>query len=378
MQAGGAAVDGKPAGELAAGGGAAGAVYGGGEGQQALDVVKFDAGAAGLGQPVGEQAALKGKRLGEEGAAAQRGRGLVLGLVLVREWRLWFSGGMDGRINLGRIRFVGWKRLRISRIDGQDGGVSGEGELVQEAVFFGQQGGGAGQRGSDFPAQFGGKVGHEPVPEAVAAVFWVPIAGVFTPGLDDGFQPGAQVCGGDGQQRAPEFQGFRGDGERGFGPDSGQAVAAGAAQQVGEDGFGLVVLVVGQQDGDALAGLSLEVRQGLVAQRAGALLEVGGGRVRVEVDHPAGQAVVGAEACDEAGFGVTFWAQMVMEVDDFQGLGELWLTQGQAQQGDGIRPAGAAQAQRLGRARPVRLGNGLGGRGAHGEPGGGSGGAGAG
>jgi hypothetical protein len=102
--------------------------------------------------------------------------------------------------------------------------------------------------------------------EAGAEARGVLIGGVLAPGLFFGAEVGAEVGPTDVKQRADD--GF------GLGMDAAEAGEAGAAEDVGEDGFGLVVGGVGYGDAiDFFCGD--EAGEKVVAGAAGGVFEIG-------------------------------------------------------------------------------------------------------
>ena len=104
--------------------------------------------------------------------------------------------------------------------------------------------------------------------KTVAGVGGVEVRCVFAPGLAEETEIGLDVRAGDGEERAEDTALGKGD----DGMDGGEAFGPGAAEEFGEDGFGLVVEGVGGSHGVNFAG-SHELAKPGVAKAAGGFFD---------------------------------------------------------------------------------------------------------
>ena len=188
------------------------------------------------------------------------------------------------------------------------------------------------------------------VPDAVAGEGLVGVGGVFAPGLVALAQVGAEVVAAGVEERAKDFAGASGGcAEFQNGTDGAEAFEPGSAEELHEDGFGLVVEGVGREDFVDFA-LGEELGEEGVAEVAGGFFEglfvlggVGSGVGAVEMERDC-EAV--AEVFDEAlvGFGF-FGTEGVVDVDggeaDAEGVpGQGVGGVGEEEQGGGVGSAG--------------------------------------
>ena len=159
------------------------------------------------------------------------------------------------------------------------------------------------------------------------------------------------------EKRAKDAAGWAaGDGDGDDRVDAAEALGPGAAEELEEDGLGLVVHGVGCEDGVGLAGAE-EVMKDLIANRTGGLFEgfsggggAGGDVGGVEVE---GDVQGAAELLDEALVGVGFGAaDAVVDVDGGEAdtEGGLWAGVGGvdgAEEGDGVCATGEGGADAL-------------------------------
>ncbi len=156
--------------------------------------------------------------------------------------------------------------------------------------------------------------------DLVAGKGGVGVGGVFAPGLVDGFEEGFDFGSASLEEGAEDFSFGEGD----EGVDGAQAFGPGAAEELHENGFGLVVEGVGGEDAVGVAG-GEEGGEEIVAGVAGGFFDGFGvatgsgfgdaagnvGVVEVERDVEAD-----AEVFDEALVGVGFFAaEVVVDVD---------------------------------------------------------------
>ena len=164
----------------------------------------------------------------------------------------------------------------------------------------------------------GVELGQEFVADAIAGECEVAVAGVFAPVLGEVGEVSLNFGAAGGQQRAQNAA----FGELDHGVDAGDAFGPGAAQELGQHGFGLIVERVGGGDGIE-RGLRQEPAEPGVAETAGGFFDgfgglagefcgFGGGGDAVVVK---GQSEAGGEGSHEVHIGVGFGsAQAVMEV----------------------------------------------------------------
>jgi hypothetical protein len=206
-------------------------------------------------------------------------------------------------------------------------GFAGKEELWEEAgefglpagLFFAGELGEVGQ-GVVEVGVVGAELGEELVADLVAGVGGVGVGGVGAPGLvglgEEGFDVGAACLQKGAEDLSP--------GEGKDGVDGAEALGPGAAKELHEDGFGLVIEGVGGEDGAGVAG-GEEAGEDVVAEVAGGFFEslgVAGSAGFGEARGDAGLAEVegdvegDAEIFDEALVGVgLFAAETVVDVD---------------------------------------------------------------
>ena len=129
------------------------------------------------------------------------------------------------------------------------------------------------------------------VADAVAGVGGVGVGGVFLPGLVEGAEVGFDVGAAGLEEGAEDFSGALArvaDGDDGV--DGGEALGPGSAEELHEDGFGLVVEGVGGEDAVGVAG-GEEGSEEFVADGSGGLFD--GLGIAVGADF--------REACDNVG-----------------------------------------------------------------------------
>ena len=163
------------------------------------------------------------------------------------------------------------------------------------------------------------------------------------------FEIGAQFLAAHGQQRAEDLSYG--------GMNAAEAGEAGTAQDMCEDGFGLVVGGVGHGNARAAGGVHEGLEKG-VAGAAGGVFEigafffcfvchVGGGRMKF-------QGMTGGQLGHElfVGIGETA-AKFVIEVGDDEDEAEFFAEfEEEQQEGDGVRTAGDGGGDALARANP--------------------------
>ena len=157
------------------------------------------------------------------------------------------------------------------------------------------------------------------VADAVSGVGGVGVGGVFLPRLVEGAEVGFDVGAAGLEEGAEDFAGALAGGVDGdYGVDGGEAFGPGSAEELHEDGFGLVVEGVGGEDGVGLAGGDEGVEE-VVADGSGGFFDrlagSGGplgdvGLVDVERD-----VEFGAEGFDEVAVGSGFFGGADAVVD---------------------------------------------------------------
>jgi hypothetical protein len=166
----------------------------------------------------------------------------------------------------------------------------------------------------------GAELGEELVADFVAGVGGVGVGGVFAPGLVGLLEKGFDVGSAGVQEGAEDLAGaLVGVVDEDYGMDGAEAFGPGSAEELHEDGLGLVVEGVGGEDAVGLAGGD-EGGEVLVADGAGGFFDglvcLGysvwdAGLMKVE-----GDVEAGAEGFDEALVGVgLFAAEAVVDVD---------------------------------------------------------------
>ena len=160
--------------------------------------------------------------------------------------------------------------------------------------------------------------------DAVAGVGGVGVGGVGAPGLIAGLEEGLDLGAADGEEGAEDaagsLRGIWGRLDEDDGVDGGEAFGPGSAEELHEDGLGLVVEGVGGEDGVGVAGGD-EGAEEVVAGLAGGLFEglavfggAGGDVGSVDVE---GDVELDAEVLHEGEVGVGFggFADAVVDVD---------------------------------------------------------------
>ncbi len=193
--------------------------------------------------------------------------------------------------------------------------------------------------------------------DAVAGVGGVGVSGVFAPGLvglmEEGFDVGAA-----GVEEGPEDLAGAGSGcvsrNQDDGVDAAEALGPGSAEELHEDGLGLVVEGVGGEDGVGLAGGDEGVEK-VVAEGAGGLLDglAGAGDPVGDADavEVEGDVEAGAEGFDKLPVGGGFFriADAVVDVGGAEAYAEGLAGGGVGgvegeEEGDGVRAAGEGYA----------------------------------
>ena len=121
--------------------------------------------------------------------------------------------------------------------------------VCQREFFFAGQLGEVGESLLD-RGVVGAELGEKFVADLVAGKGGVGVGGVFAPGLGDGFEEGFDFGAAGLEEGAEDFS--FGEGEDGV--DGAQAFGPGAAEELHQDGFGLVVEGVGGEDAVGVAG----------------------------------------------------------------------------------------------------------------------------
>ena len=162
------------------------------------------------------------------------------------------------------------------------------------------------------------------VADAVSGVGGVGVGGVFLPRLVDGAEEGLDVGAAGLEEGAEDFSGaLAGVVDDDDGVDGAEALGPGSAEELHEDGFGLVVEGVGGEDGVGLAGGDEGVEEvvadgsggffdGLGISRGTGLGDSGGDVGLVEVE---GDVEAGAEGFDELAVGGGFFGGADAVVD---------------------------------------------------------------
>lgn len=192
--------------------------------------------------------------------------------------------------------------------------------------------------------------GQELVANAVAGIGEVAVGGILAPGLAETAEVQFHFSTGDGQERTQNVA----LGELENGMDATEAFSPCAAQELGEDGFGLIVEGVGGGDGvegdlghqGAQPGVTqtacgfFDGFRGLAGARGGFGRGVKAGGVE-------GEAKLGSQIADESKVGVGFRAaQAVVQVRDVQREAQFpALVVKSSQQGNGICAAGDGHAE---------------------------------
>ena len=229
------------------------------------------------------------------------------------------------------------------------------GELgLPERLFVAGDGGEARERVVERRVD-GAESGEDLVAEPVAGEGEVGVGLVGLPGLVDGAQVGLDGTPIDGEERAEDAAFAAGvQGEIEEGEDAGKSFGPGAAEELHEDGLGLVVGGVGGGNGVDGAG-GEQVAKGGVAEMAGGFLggfgelfEAGGG---VDAAEDEGNGEGPAEVLDELLVAIGGFApEAVVHVDSGEakaegGFGEVVGGVEEAEEGDGVRAAGEGDGE---------------------------------
>jgi hypothetical protein len=271
---------------------------------------------------------------------------------------LWRAAGPQS------VRISGFVRLRLR------GDEIGQGNVPYALVFPGikeePQFRGTFQPGVVFPGEIGelakvrddGRLKlffeerHELQADAGARAFGVAVGGVLAPGLAAETEIVAKIGAAEFEERA--------ENGAGFGMDAAEAGESSAAEDVSENGFGLVVGSVGDGDFVELAFGDEALKEG-VAGAAGGVFEVGalafgfGGDVFADDEEL--QGVLGGEIGDEFFVGVgSAPAQFVIEVDDGENEAKFFAQfEEEMEESDGIGAAGNGDPDALAGAEVWRV-----------------------
>jgi hypothetical protein len=183
------------------------------------------------------------------------------------------------------------------------------------------------------------------VTDFVAGEGGVGVGGVFAPRLIDGFQEGFDFGAAGLQEGAEDFSFWEGEN----GMDGAEAFGPGSAEELHEDGFGLVVEGVGGEDGVDVSG-GEEGRKEIVSDVAGGFFDCffcfGDTGRDVGVVEVEGNVEGDAEVFDEALVGVRFFAaEGVVDVDGGEAYAEGFVmgcvggVEGE-EESDGVRSTG--------------------------------------
>lgn len=194
------------------------------------------------------------------------------------------------------------------------------------------------------------ELGKKLVAETIPGEGRVGVRGVFAPGLVEDVEVELDLRAADGEERAEDFAGgLAGQGNEEDGMDAAEAVGPGPAEELEEDGFGLVVHGVGGQDGVGPAAAKESVKD-LVASVAGGLFEGLAGCCGTSGDVDGmdmeRDLQAGAEVLDEALVGVGLGAAYAVvdmngrEADAESQLGEDVGGMERSEESHGVRPAG--------------------------------------
>jgi len=193
---------------------------------------------------------------------------------------------------------------------------------------------------------------QEPEANASTGAFGVAIGGVFAPGLAAGTEISAKIGAADFEERAKD--------SAGFGVNAAKAGEAGAAEDVSEDGFGLVVGGVGHGNFVEKAFGDETVEEGIAGTARG-VFKIGalafGFSGDVFAGHEELQAVFGGEPGDEflVGFGGAA-PQFVIEMNDGKNDGKFFAQfDEEMEEGDRIGAAGNGNADARARTQDLRL-----------------------
>lgn len=190
------------------------------------------------------------------------------------------------------------------------------------------------------------ELGKKLVTDAVAGEGGVEVGGVFTPGLVEGVEIAFDLGAGHGEQGTEDAA----LGKMNDGMDAGEALGPCAAEELGEDGFRLVVESVGGGDGVDFPALEKPAKPG-VAQAAGGFFDgffmqlgFGGGVDLGDMeDETEGLGEIGGEALIGVRFGA---AQAVMEMGGVEDEAELAGAGGEGEgEGYGIAAAGEGDGE---------------------------------
>jgi hypothetical protein len=184
--------------------------------------------------------------------------------------------------------------------------------------------------------------GEEDGAETVTEIGVGVVAFVFAPGLLKLGEVGAEGVAAEGEQRAEKGEAIEGDG----GLHAGEAIDARAAEEAEEDGFSLIIRVVGEDDGGGVGGCG-DGAQG--AEAGGARGGFAGGFRESETFGDAGEIERGGESADEGGIGRGGGAaDAVVDVGDLKRpvpmVGAIDGVE-EAKQGDGVGTAGDGEEE---------------------------------
>ena len=274
---------------------------------------KFAGGALGT-KPVGEFEGGPGPG-GDGGVASQAAKGEEAGGLLKGERD---AEGSDGGAQ-DAAAGGGFQRAKSLDFESDGGGTGGGGDgtattadrlsrkkevgegagefRLPVGLFLAGEFGEVGE-GSVEGGILGAQQGKDVVAEAVAGVDGIEVGGVFAPGLAKSAEVGEDLRAGGSEERAKNAAAGAGK----DGVDAGEAGRPGSAEELHEDGFGLVVEGVRREDG--IGGSAGEVRvEDAVAEGAGSFFQGLSGLARVgrRVDTMLGKGDVqaGAELLDE-------------------------------------------------------------------------------
>jgi hypothetical protein len=187
------------------------------------------------------------------------------------------KGGVEGAetVELDGDGGLGLARCGADCAASPADGFAGEKDLREETrelglpagLFFAGQFGEVGE-GLVEAWVVGAELGEEFVADFVAGEGGIGVGGVFAPGVVGGFEEGFDV-GAAGFEEGAEDLSF---GQRDNGVDGAEAFGPGSAEELHEDGFGLVVEGVGGEDGVGVAG-GEEGGEEFVAEVAGGFFD---------------------------------------------------------------------------------------------------------
>lgn len=214
---------------------------------------------------------------------------------------------------------------------------------------------GADEGGGGIAAHDVGKEGEGFVAEAVAGGEGFGVGGVFAEGDCLFFEEGGDLGAAEVEEGAEEGEGGAGDVDCLLFPDAGES--GGSAEEAEEDGLGLVICVMGEEDvvgAGFLGALPEEVVSGI----AGGGLEGEGGGGEVGLFGEEGEVEGGGELLDEELVGVRSGsAEAVVEVAEGEVL-EAGLVK-EVEEADGVPSAGDAEEVALIGVQPGGKGHGV-------------------